>query len=81
MDTIIQQCAPGREPRARGSHAGALGHGPAALVGSLVDVLVTWHQRAAQRRALAMLDDQMLKDIGLTRADVAFEVSRPFWRA
>lgn len=33
-----------------------------------------------QRRALATLDDHMLKDIGLTRCDVEAEVSRPFWR-
>jgi uncharacterized protein YjiS (DUF1127 family) len=33
-----------------------------------------------QRRILAMLDDHMLKDIGLTRMDVEREISKPFWR-
>jgi uncharacterized protein YjiS (DUF1127 family) len=42
----------------------------------LQDCLETYRQR----RALAVLDDRMLKDIGLTRCDVDMEVSRPFWR-
>jgi uncharacterized protein YjiS (DUF1127 family) len=33
-----------------------------------------------QRRTLAMLNDHMLKDIGLSRVDVEREVSKPFWR-
>ena len=39
-----------------------------------------WLERAHQRRHLAMLSDHMLKDIGLTRADVEAEISKPFWR-
>jgi len=35
--------------------------------------------RAAQRRALAMLDDRLLKDVGLTREEAAFEANKPFW--
>jgi uncharacterized protein YjiS (DUF1127 family) len=37
-------------------------------------------ERARQRRHLAGLDDHMLRDIGLTRADVAAETRKPFWR-
>jgi uncharacterized protein YjiS (DUF1127 family) len=37
--------------------------------------------RARQRRALLGLDDRMLKDIGLTRADVEGESRKPFWRS
>ena len=33
-----------------------------------------------QRRNLAQLDDYMLKDIGLSRADVAEEIDKGFWR-
>ncbi|HZT20949.1 MAG TPA: DUF1127 domain-containing protein [Dongiaceae bacterium] len=33
-----------------------------------------------ERRALQALDDAMLKDIGLSRADVEGEVAKPFWR-
>jgi uncharacterized protein YjiS (DUF1127 family) len=32
-----------------------------------------------QRRALLMMDNHMLKDVGLTRADVDSEASRSFW--
>ena len=33
------------------------------------------------RHTLAALDDKALKDIGLSRSDVAQEVNRPFWDA
>jgi uncharacterized protein YjiS (DUF1127 family) len=42
--------------------------------------LLRWHELARQRRALLTLDDRMLKDIGLTRADAEREAGRPFWR-
>ena len=32
-----------------------------------------------QRRHLARLDDAALGDLGLSRADVAHELSQPFW--
>jgi uncharacterized protein YjiS (DUF1127 family) len=35
----------------------------------------------SQRRALARLDDRLLGDIGLSRADAAWEGGKPFWRA
>ena len=41
--------------------------------------VLEWQERARQRYRLAELDDRMLKDIGLTRADVANEVSKSFW--
>ncbi len=43
--------------------------------------LLTWQERASQRHALDLLNDRMLKDIGLTRADVEWETRKPFWRA
>lgn len=45
-----------------------------------LDTLAEWHERARQRRRLMELDDRLLKDIGLTRADVARETSKPFWQ-
>lgn len=50
-----------------------------AWAGFLVGRVLTWHERARQRRQLLMLDDRMLKDIGLTRADVDEEIRKPFW--
>ena len=38
-----------------------------------------WRQRAAERRALAALDDRLLADIGVTRADAERECAQPFW--
>jgi len=43
-------------------------------------LLATWRQRAADRQHLLTLDDGMLRDIGLSRADVEFESSKPFWQ-
>ena len=42
---------------------------------------LAWLERARQRRQLQQLGDHMLKDIGLSRADVEAEASKPFWRA
>lgn len=41
--------------------------------------LLHWHELARQRRLLAAMSDEALKDIGLSRADVQNEVERPFW--
>jgi len=45
-----------------------------------VDRLLTWIERARQRRMLASLDERMLKDIGLSRLDVSREVDKAFWQ-
>jgi uncharacterized protein YjiS (DUF1127 family) len=39
-----------------------------------------WRRRARDRTQLAGLDDRMLRDIGLTRADAEFLSNKPFWR-
>ncbi len=73
--------------------AGTLGYtapdarAPLALVGGawaaivrLVELLAEWQARERQRHELRSLSDYMLKDIGLSRADVEREASKPFWR-
>ncbi len=55
----------------RGLRAGAIG---------AFEILLQWQQRASQRSHLAALGDHLLKDMGLSRADVAREASKPFWR-
>jgi len=40
-----------------------------------------WMERRRQRQQLARLNEAMLKDIGLTRADVTKEIDKPFWRS
>jgi uncharacterized protein YjiS (DUF1127 family) len=49
-------------------------------VGRAIDLLLVWQQRARDRRQLESLSDHMLRDIGLSRADVFAEASKPFWR-
>ena len=46
-----------------------------------VDMVLTWHGRARERRQLLELSDHMLRDIGISRADAIGEAERPFWRA
>lgn len=46
----------------------------------LADLLLGWLDRARERRALGRLDDRMLADLGLSRADADAEVDKPFWR-
>jgi uncharacterized protein YjiS (DUF1127 family) len=64
----------------------ALPHGTArtrdrgALAARAIELLMVWHERARQRRQLQSLNDQMLRDIGLGRADVEVEAAKPFWR-
>lgn len=55
-----------------------------AVVGGLpravVRTLYTWQRRAHERRHLASLDERLLRDMGLSRHDVAEETAKPFWR-
>jgi uncharacterized protein YjiS (DUF1127 family) len=50
------------------------------ILHALVLQILIWHERSRQRRDLAQLSDHMLRDIGLSRADVWSECEKPFWR-
>jgi uncharacterized protein YjiS (DUF1127 family) len=78
---------------ARAGSARPRGTGPAAgariLVGlsklarfaaRVLGVIGVWLARARSRRALLHLDDRMLRDIGLCRADARAEAAKHFWR-
>lgn len=43
-------------------------------------LLREWRRRIRDREKLAALDDRMLSDIGLTRAEAEFLSGKPFWR-
>jgi len=44
-------------------------------------MLSIWDRRHRDRLHLASLDHRMLRDIGISNADVEHEASKPFWRA
>lgn len=45
----------------------------------VLDLLLLWQGRYAQRRHLLELSDHQLKDIGLTHADIEQEAAKPVW--
>ncbi|WP_417813609.1 DUF1127 domain-containing protein [Thalassospira alkalitolerans] len=45
----------------------------------LVEALCVWQEKARNRRMLEKLDDNLLKDVGMTRSDLDRELSKPFW--
>ena len=52
---------------------------PQALAAARHWVAGVW-QRRRQRKALALLDGRLLRDVGLTRDDVRHELKKPFWQ-
>jgi uncharacterized protein YjiS (DUF1127 family) len=44
------------------------------------EAVAVWLERVRTRRHLTRLNDHMLKDIGISRTDVAREAEKPFWR-
>lgn len=50
------------------------------LCDRVIAMLRDWRRRSRERNQLASFDDRMLRDIGLTRADVYREINKPFWR-
>ena len=66
--------APGYDPRPHRRQ-------PANPLLRMLSLLAAWQDRANQRDVLGSLDDRMLKDIGLSRADALQEARKPFWRA
>jgi uncharacterized protein YjiS (DUF1127 family) len=69
----------GSEPFARKTLPLRLRPGLAAWTRRAVELVLGWHEVTRQRRALLALDERLLKDIGITRADAEGEASRPFW--
>jgi uncharacterized protein YjiS (DUF1127 family) len=51
------------------------------LVAAVQHLATEWLRRARSRAELAQMSDRDLRDIGVTRAEVAHESAKPFWRA
>jgi uncharacterized protein YjiS (DUF1127 family) len=47
---------------------------------ALCSLLLLWYTRFCERGRLSMLNEHMLKDIGVSRADVLRETSKGFWK-
>ena len=58
---------------------GAFGEGFG--LSALLNLLMTWQQRASDRHHLRSMSDQMLSDIALRRTDIDREARKPFWQA
>ncbi len=48
------------------------------LPARICQAVLDWQMRVNERSALSRLDDRMLRDVGLTRADVDREVRKLF---
>ena len=55
-------------------------YGVAEALTRCFDLIISWQDRAKQRRQLMEFDDALLKDIGISRADAEREANKPFWR-
>jgi uncharacterized protein YjiS (DUF1127 family) len=53
---------------------------PASYLCRALALFDTWRQRLRDRRALALMDERSLRDLGLTRYEGFYEVRKPFWR-
>ena len=43
-------------------------------------IVAEWQKRSKGRNDLARMNSRMLQDIGLERAEVQREISKPFWK-
>ena len=51
-----------------------------AAAKKVIATFSTWGSRIEDRRALSLMSNRLLTDIGLTRAQVSVEVDKYFWQ-
>ena len=54
--------------------------GLASVVQDLIALRTKWRGRIIDRRHLQRLEDHVLADMGVSRAEVEREAQKPFWR-
>jgi uncharacterized protein YjiS (DUF1127 family) len=56
---------------------------PAAVspVAGILGTLRLWRQRSIERAMLAHMSQRDIADMGMTEADISYEMNKPFWRA
>jgi uncharacterized protein YjiS (DUF1127 family) len=63
------------------THESMINHHGHSVFSQLSETFHTWRERYAMRRELAKWSERDLHDIGVSSADVAYELDKPFWRA
>jgi uncharacterized protein YjiS (DUF1127 family) len=52
---------------------------PRSVIRRIVAAIGLWCARARSRQELRELSEHLLKDVGVRREDVGYEVPKPFW--
>jgi uncharacterized protein YjiS (DUF1127 family) len=85
MNRILADASPEMAPARAVSRPAAAGMVPFRLARLALTAgferLLLWQDRASQRHHLGMAEDDMLRDIGLSRTEVEREIRKPFWRS
>lgn len=63
------------------SHQSMTNHHTLGLFSQIIETLHVWRDRQHRRHELAQWNERDLHDVGLSWSDIAFEASKPFWRA
>jgi uncharacterized protein YjiS (DUF1127 family) len=63
------------------THESMINHHGSGFFAQIGETLRVWRERQHERSRLGELTDRDLHDVGLSRADIFFEVEKPFWRA
>jgi uncharacterized protein YjiS (DUF1127 family) len=50
-----------------------------AIRRSILELVLVWRERCRSRRLLAAMSERELRDIGISWADIAEKIDRPFW--
>ena len=53
----------------------------ASPVPGILATLRLWRQRSIERSMLAQMSQRDIADMGMTEADIRYEMDKPFWRA
>jgi uncharacterized protein YjiS (DUF1127 family) len=68
-------------PFRAGPHDDLLSRRAARWLRQARDAIQLWRERSRGRQQLLLLDEHVLRDIGITRLQAEAEASKPFWRA
>ena len=56
-------------------------HHEPGIFTQLSETLHVWRERQRARRELSQWTERDMHDVGISRADIARETEKPFWRA